>query len=110
MAKKHHRSSLDFSVDTKGLYREESFFDLKIASIRQLTPVNPDGSLDESRAPIFVGYTKLMSPRGPLTVHCKINALSLQEAIDKFPEAMTQAVDKMLAEAEKEGSPIESMC
>ncbi|MBW2065037.1 MAG: hypothetical protein JRJ03_08895 [Deltaproteobacteria bacterium] len=105
-----HKLDVDFTVDTKGLYREESFFDLKVASIRQLTPVNPDGSLDDSRSPVFVGYTKLMSPRGPLTVHCKIEALSLQEAIERFPEAMTQALEKMIEEADKEDLTAEPIC
>ena len=96
-----HHLKLDFTVDQKGLYCEESFYDLKVASIRRLTPVHVDGSPDESREPIFLGYTQVMSPKGPVSIHSKIEALSLEDAIDKFPEAMHQAADKMIAEAGK---------
>ncbi|MCP4036268.1 MAG: cytoplasmic protein, partial [bacterium] len=39
----------EMQPDLDNLYREESFTDLKIAQIRRLTPVKPDGSIDESR-------------------------------------------------------------
>ena len=104
MQKNIHHEDLDFRVNHKNLYREESFFDLKIASIRRLTPVHPDGSLDESRAPIFSGYTQLMSPNGPIPVHCRIQATTLSEAIDKFPETMSHAVDKIVTDSKQPSS------
>ena len=50
----------DMSVDTENLYREESITDLKSATIRQLIPINIDGSEDSSRSRQFIGDTTLM--------------------------------------------------
>ena len=81
------------------MYREENFTDLKLASLRGFTPVDSDGSVDEGRTPIFFGYTQLMSPNGPVPVHCQIEAQTLEEAAEKFPQAMGQTVDKVLEQA-----------
>ena len=35
--------TIDLTVDLNNLYREESFTDVKVAAIRRLTPVKPDG-------------------------------------------------------------------
>ena len=45
----------DLSVDQNNLYREETFTDLKIASIRRLTPVTVEGADDPARPTMFVG-------------------------------------------------------
>ncbi len=96
-----HQFNVDFSVNEKDLYREETFMDLKIAQIRRLTPVYPNGSTDDTRDPVFLGYTKVMSPKGPVSLHCKIKAKSLKEAINKFPQAMNQAVQEIADKAQK---------
>ncbi len=89
----------EIAVDKTNLYREETFSDLKVASIRQLTPVHADGSVDESRETKFIGETTLMSQRGPLPVQALIEAKSLSEAFDQFPEAVNQAVEQMIDQA-----------
>ena len=80
--------ALDFSVEKGNLYKEESFTDLKACSIRRLTPVKPDGSVDKSRKTIFVGQTTLMTPNGAVPIQDVIQAKELQQAVKKFPEAM----------------------
>lgn len=101
---------IDFNLNGKDMYKEESYTDLKVGAIRSLTPVKADGSLDESRDPIFMGQTQLMSPNGPLPVSCMIDAKSLSEAVEKFPEAIKQEVEGLIAKAqeakEKESSRI----
>lgn len=92
---------LDVKVDVKNLYREETFTDLKVAWIRRLTPVNPDGSTDLGRKPSFMGESQLMSPAGPIPVQCRIEATTLEEAIQRFPAALNQAVEEMVAAAEE---------
>lgn len=92
---------IDFSVDRQNLYLEETFTDLKVASIRRLTPVNPDGSVDKTRKTIFVGETNIMTPNGPLPVQAMIPAKQLQQALKRFPEAMQSAVDKLAEEVQK---------
>ncbi|MAI79865.1 MAG: cytoplasmic protein [Deltaproteobacteria bacterium] len=91
----------DIEVDRDNLYREESFSDLKVASIRRLTPVLIDGSDDPNRATIFIGETTLMSQRGPLPVQAPIEATSLSDAFDKFPEAVNVAVEQLIEQAKE---------
>ena len=90
----------DIKVSTDNLYKEESFTDLKLATIRRLTPVKIDGAIDDSREPIFTGMTQLMSPNGPVPVQCIIEgAKNLSEAAAKLPEAIEKTVQAMIAEA-----------
>ena len=91
----------EMQADVENLYREESFTDLKIAQIRRLTPVNQDGTQDDSRPLMFIGETQLMSARGPLPIHTPIEAASLEEAFEKFPEAINAAVERMIEEAKE---------
>jgi len=88
----------DLSVDKTNLYREESITDLKVASLRRLTPIQVDGSDDPSRPALYIGETQLMSQRGPLPIQAPIEATSLEDAIDKFPAAMNEAVQRMVEE------------
>jgi hypothetical protein len=89
----------EIEVDRSNLYREEVYTDLKIASIRVLTPVTVDGSPDPSRTVQYTGETQLMSQMGPVPVHAPIDAKNLDEALAKFPEAVNQAVERLMEEA-----------
>jgi len=92
---------IDFTVKQDNLYREESITDLKVASIRSLTPIKPDGTRDESREVIFVGHTQLMSPQGPVPLQAPLKATSLEDAMDKFPKAMEQALAEVIENAKR---------
>jgi len=89
----------DIQVDTANLYREEIYTDLKVASIRKMVPIKPDGSEDTSREPLYTGQTTLMSAAGPVPVQCALDATTLEEASAKFPEAVKEAVERMVEEA-----------
>jgi len=78
----------DPSLDRANLYLEETFTDLRVGSLRRLTPVKPDGSNDSSRETVFIGQAQVMSQAGPLPIQCQIDATTIDEAIDKFPEAI----------------------
>ena len=93
--------SADFSVDRANLYREETFTDLKVGTIKRLTPVKSDGSEDKSRKTMYVGQSSLMTPHGPVPIQNVISAKELQQAIKKFPEAMQAAMDRLVEEAQK---------
>jgi len=95
------RNSVNFNFDKNNLYREESFTDLKIGTLRRMTPVNLNGSEDKSRNTIFVGQTSLMSPNGPVPLQARIQAKEIQQAIKRFPEAMKVAMDQLIEEAKK---------
>ena len=94
-------NQFDFKVDRSNLYREESFTDLKVGSIKHLRPVKSDGSEDKARKPIFVGQSNIMTPQGPLPIQGVIKAKELQQAIKKFPEAMEMAMERLVDEAKK---------
>jgi len=92
----------DLKADLDNLYREDAYTDLKVAQVRCLVPVKADGSPDDSRERIFMGETTLMSPRGPLPIHCPIDgAKTLEEALEKFPDAVNVAVEKLIEEAKE---------
>ena len=92
---------IDLTVNQDNLYLEESFTDLKLASIRRLTPVKPNGSKDKNRKPLFLGHTQLMTPQGPLPIQSKLEANHLKEAMEAFPETMIKAIEEMLEEVQK---------
>jgi hypothetical protein len=92
----------NISIDANNLYKEESFSDLTYVTIRRLTPVKLDGTVDGSRQTIFTGMAQLMSPNGPIPVHCIIDqAKSLEEAVLHLPDAIEKTVQAMIAEAKE---------
>ena len=101
MSESEQRPEVEFKVDQQNLYREEIFTDLKVATIRRLTPVRQDGSIDKNRPVLFVGQTHLMTQAGPVPVQAPIQARNLQEAMERFPAAVNRAVNEMIAEVEE---------
>jgi hypothetical protein len=91
----------DLKVDQQSLYREEIFTDRKVATIRRLTPVKQDGSVDKTREVLFVGQTSLMTPAGSLPVQAELPAQNLQQAMERFPAAIATAVDQMMAQLQE---------
>lgn len=86
-------------VDPESLYREETFTDLRVATLKRLTPIRSDGSQDPTRQVRWVGHTQIMSQMGPLPVQTEIEAGSLTEALERFPAAVKVAIDQMVQEA-----------
>ena len=91
----------DLKLDEKSLYQEEVFTDLRVGSLKQLTPVTKDGSRDMGRPMVYVGETQLMSQVGPLPVQTRIEAENLQAAIERFPAAIQTAVEAMIDEVKE---------
>jgi len=90
---------IDVSMDQDNLYIEESFTDLKAGSIRRLTPVMPDGLPDKKRKIFFMAQTQLMTQAGLIPIQCEIEAQTLKEALEKFPAAVNEAVEKLVERA-----------
>ncbi len=88
----------DLKVDVANLYREEVYTDLRVANLRVLQPVKPDGTPDPSREPQFLASTSIMTQAGALPVNAPIEAATLKEALDKFPQAVKEGVEQMLSE------------
>jgi len=57
-------------MDVNDLYREDTYSDRKVGTIRVMTPVRSDGSTDPARASVYVGQAQIMTPAGvlPLSV------------------------------------------
>ena len=89
----------ELKVDTANLYREEMFTDLRVATLRRLVPVRLDGTDDPSRPILFSAQTTLMTQAGPVPVSAAIEAKTLAEAAQKFPEAIQAAVERLVEEA-----------
>ena len=89
----------EIKLDPNGLYREEIFTDRKAGTLRRLTPIKIDGSTDTTRAVLFSGQTQLLTPAGVLPLVFEIEATTLADALNKFPDAMKVALDEAIEEA-----------
>ena len=89
----------EIKLDATSLYREEIFTDRRAGTLRRMTPVKVDGSVDETRAVLFSGQTQLLTPGGVLPLGFDIEAASLEEALTRFPEAVKLALDEAIEEA-----------
>ncbi|MBV8144764.1 MAG: hypothetical protein JO184_07140 [Gammaproteobacteria bacterium] len=89
----------EIQIDPKGLYREDVFTDRRAGSIRRLTPVTLDGATDTTRPVLFSGQTQLLTPAGVLPLGFDIEAKTLEEALQKFPEGVKAALEQAIDEA-----------
>ena len=89
----------EIKLDAASLYREEIFTDRRAGTLRRMTPVTTDGSVDATRPVLFSGQTQLLTPGGVLPLGFDIEAATLQEALDRFPEAVKLALDEAIEEA-----------
>jgi hypothetical protein len=89
----------EIQIDAAGLYREDVFTDRRAGSIRRLTPVTAAGQVDASRPVLFSGQTQLLTPAGVLPLGFEIEANSLEEALQKFPDGVKVALEQAIDEA-----------
>ncbi len=85
----------NIQIDGSNLWKEENFTDLQVGSIRKMTPIKIDGSVDESREPSWSAATNIMTPSGALPISGEINATSLEEAVANFSDAINEAIKKL---------------
>lgn len=91
----------EIAMNADDLYREESYTDRKVGTIRVLTPVKRDGSADPERGVVYLGQAQLYTPMGALPLSFEIPAASLEEAVEKFPAEAKQAVEETLKELQE---------
>jgi hypothetical protein len=89
----------DVKLDATAMYREEVFTDRRAGTIRKLTPVTIDGNVDNTRFVLFSGQTQLLTPAGVLPLVFEIDAQTLEEALQKFPEGVKGALEQAIDEA-----------
>ena len=85
----------NIKIDGANLWKEENITDLKVGNIRKLTPIKLDGTEDELRTASYSATTNIMTPGGALPISGEIEAATLAEAVEKFPEAISVAVKKL---------------
>lgn len=88
-------------MDPASLYREDTYTDRRIGTIRVLTPVTRDGSTDLGRPVLYVGETQLLTTGGLLPLVFEIDATSLGDAVDKFSEGAEMAIERTRREIEQ---------
>jgi hypothetical protein len=89
----------EIKLDATQLYREEIFTDRKAGTLRRLMPVLPDGKDDSTRPVLYSGQTQLLTPAGVLPLAFELEAASLEDACNKFPEAVKIAIEQAIEEA-----------
>jgi len=88
-------------MSTDDLYREETYTDRKLGTVRELTPVKADGTRDDSRPVLYLGQTQMMTAMGALPLSFELEGNTLAEAVAGFGEAANQAVEKTLKELQE---------
>ncbi|MBT8039640.1 MAG: hypothetical protein HKO85_08315 [Xanthomonadales bacterium] len=91
-------NSTEIRMDASNLYREETFTDNTVGTLRRITPVTPDGEVDDSRKVQFIGSTQVLTTAGPLPLSFEIDATTLSEAAVGFGEAAKEAFEKTMDE------------
>ena len=89
----------EVKFDTASLYEEEIFTDRRAGTIRRLKPITAEGTPDASRPTLYSGQTQLLTPAGVLPLVFEIEADSLADAINKFPDGVRSALEQAIDEA-----------
>src|ERR1700719_2867819 len=89
------------TMDATQIYREETFTDRRVGTIRRLTPVTVDGTADATRPVIFVGQAQVMTPMGAVPISFELDSSTLDGAIAKFGDAAEQAVQQTMRELQE---------
>ena len=88
----------EINIDADNMYREESFSDLKVGSIRRLVPVTAEGEDDPNRDTRYEGSASLMTPAGSLPLSFELEADNLAGAIAQFADAVNAAAERAVEE------------
>jgi hypothetical protein len=71
-------------MDATQIYREDTFTDRKVGTIRRMTPVTADGADDSARPVLFVGQAQVMTPMGAVPISFELDARRWTAAVEKF--------------------------
>lgn len=82
----------ELKMDPNALWREETYTDQKIGTIRVLLPVKRDGTADPTRTTQYVGQANIYTPAGALPISFELNATTLDQACAGFADAANKAV------------------
>jgi hypothetical protein len=88
-------------MDAAQVYREDTFTDRRVGTIRRMTPVTAAGEPDPSRPVLYVGQAQIMTPMGALPLSFDIEADNLASAIEKFGPGAEVAVQQTMRELQE---------
>jgi hypothetical protein len=88
-------------MDADDLYREDTYSDRKVGTIRVMTPVRSDGSPDPARPTLFVGQAQIMTPAGVLPLSFEIDAKDLAGACAGFADGAKVAFEETMKELQE---------
>lgn len=83
----------ELQMDADALWRDETYTDQKVGTIRVLTPVTRDGGPDLTRRVQYIGQASLYTQAGPIPINFPLAADSLSAACAAFPAAARQAAE-----------------
>lgn len=92
------RTAREPTFNADDLYREDTFTDRRIGTIRVLTPVLPSGERDPAREVEFSGQISVMTPMGALPVAFDLPGPTLAEATAAFSEAAKAGIERTMEE------------
>lgn len=88
-------------MDSTQVYREDTFTDRRVGTIKRMSPVTAAGEADASRPVLYLGQAQIMTPMGALPLSFEIEADSLAAAIEKFGPAAEIAVQQTMRELQE---------
>jgi len=100
MAERQDQRLPEPKMDPAGLFREEVITDRKVGTIRVLSPIRSDGSVDAGRKTLFLGEAQIYTTMGALPLSFELDADSLSDAVAKYAAAAKQAVEQAVRELE----------
>ena len=100
MAERQDQRLPEPRMDPAALYREEVITDRKVGTIRVLTPIRSDGSLDAGRKTLYLGEAQIYTTMGALPLSFELDGDSLSDAVGKYAQAAKQAVEQAVRELE----------
>ncbi|MBK7742662.1 MAG: hypothetical protein IPI40_02760 [Betaproteobacteria bacterium] len=89
------------TLDPQALYREETYTDRQVGTLRVLIPVTASGAADATRPTIYTGEAQLMTNMGPVPIGFDIEAKSLAEAVAKYAEAAKEGIERTMRELQE---------
>jgi hypothetical protein len=88
-------------MDLANLYREDTYTDRKLGVIRCMTPVTGDGSVDATRAVIYLGQAEIMTNMGAVPINFEIEGKTLGEAVAGFAAAAQQGIERTMQQIQE---------
>lgn len=86
----------EMKMDADSLWREETYTDQKLGSIRVMTPVTRDGGPDATRKVQYVGQASIYTPAGALPITFDLEGPGLSDACGQFAAAANKAVEETM--------------